>query len=72
MKTKKVGSTGRFGVRYGKRIREAVLLVEKKQRQKQLCPFCKRPCAKRLVKGIWNCKKCGKKFTGGAFYLETV
>jgi len=70
MATKKVSSAGRFGVRYGKRIREAVISVEKKSKKKQKCPFCQRLSAKRVSKGIWHCKKCDKRFTGGAYYLE--
>ena len=70
MATKKVGSAGRFGVRYGKRIRNAVITVEIRQKQKQICPFCKRPTAKRMAKGIFECKKCHKRFTGGAYFLE--
>ena len=70
MATKKVGSAGRFGVRYGKRIRNAVITIEKKQKQKQTCPYCKRPTAKRMAKGIFECKKCFKRFTGGAYFLE--
>jgi len=68
--TKKIASAGRFGVRYGKRIREAVVSVEKKQKQKQICPYCHKKTAKRMSKGIWRCKKCKKKFTGGAYFLE--
>jgi len=68
-KTKKVSSTGRFGVRYGKKIREEVLLVERRQKQKQKCPFCKKN-VKRLAKGIWQCNKCKKKFTAGAYYIK--
>jgi len=70
MKTKKVAQAGRFGVRYGKNVRVAVVKVEKKQRTKQQCPYCKKPTAKRVAKGIWGCKFCGKKFTGGAYYLK--
>jgi large subunit ribosomal protein L37Ae len=69
MKTKKVSSTGRFGVRYGKRIRESVLSIENKQRKRQECPYCKRLAAKRVGKGIWECRKCKKKFTGGTYFL---
>lgn len=70
MATKKVLSAGRFGSRYGKKIRVSLISVEKKQRKKQICPHCKKPTAKRVAKGIWSCKFCGKKFAGGAFYLE--
>ena len=67
-RTKKVGSTGRFGVRYGKRIRQLVLDIEKKQKIKHKCPFCKKLNVKRLAKGIWECNKCNKKFTGKAYF----
>lgn len=70
MATKKVSSAGRFGTRYGKRIRNAVITIEQKQKQKQICPYCKRPSAKRMAKGIFECKKCDKRFTGGAYFLE--
>ena len=68
--TKKVGSAGRFGVRYGKTIRKKVAEVEKKQKRKQKCPYCLKLRAKRLATGIWYCDKCKTKFTGGAYYLE--
>ena len=69
-KSKKSKSAGRFGARYGKKVREKLVKVEVKQRRTQKCPFCNKVSVKRVSKGIWECKKCGKKFTGGAFYLE--
>jgi len=70
MATKKVGSTGRFGARYGKTIRQRILAVEKRQKKKQICPYCKRPTAKRLALGIFLCKKCKSKFTGNAYDIQ--
>ncbi|HIH14269.1 MAG TPA: 50S ribosomal protein L37ae [Nanoarchaeota archaeon] len=67
MKTKKVGSTGRFGARYGLRIRKQVLDIERNQRQKQKCPFCLKFTVKRLSKGIWECGHCSIKFAGRAY-----
>jgi len=67
--TKKVGSTGRFGPRYGKRIRTKIINVEKQQKQKQKCPYCNRPTAKRLSTGIYKCTKCSSKFTGKAYIV---
>jgi len=67
---KKIGTAGRFGVRYGKRIRELVSSVERKQRKKQKCPYCKKLSSKRLSKGVWLCKSCNKKFASRAYYLE--
>jgi len=66
-KTKKVASTGRFGVRYGKRIRQRVIDIEKRQRKPQKCPSCHRFSVKRLAAGIWQCKKCNLKFAGKAY-----
>ena len=69
-KLKKVGSAGRFGARYGKRVRAKLSKVEKKQRVKQKCPFCEKLGVKRIATGIWNCPKCKKKFASNAYYLD--
>lgn len=69
-KTKKVGPTGRFGSRYGKKVRERVLKIEKKQRQRHICPSCKMKYVKRVAAGIYVCKKCGTKFASAAYYPE--
>ena len=69
MATKKVGSAGRFRAGYGKSVREKLANLEVKQRVKQVCPFCKRT-AKRLSNGIWQCKKCSKKFASDTYYLN--
>jgi len=68
MSTKKVGSTGRFGPRYGLKIRKKVLAIEKKQKKKHECPRCHKLQIKRLAKGIWLCKKCTYKFAGRAYW----
>ncbi|MEK6917382.1 MAG: 50S ribosomal protein L37ae [Nanoarchaeota archaeon] len=68
-KSKKTKSAGRFGARYGKRVRDRVVKVEQKQRKKQKCPFCGKLGVKRTSKGIWHCKKCGKKFASNTYYL---
>ena len=68
-KTKKTKAAGRFGVRYGRRVRTKIADVESSQRKKQACLFCD-GVAKRLSKGIWQCKKCNKKFAGHAYYIK--
>jgi len=70
MVTKKVGTTGRFGSRYGKKIRTKVLEVEKKQRKRQLCPYCDRARVRRVAAGIFLCGKCGAKFTNDAYAVR--
>jgi large subunit ribosomal protein L37Ae len=69
-KLKKVKAAGRFGARYGRSVRAKLAGVEEKQRVKQNCPYCKKFGVKRLSKGIWSCKKCGKKFASDVYYLN--
>ena len=69
MRTKKVKAAGRFGARYGTRVRRKIAEVESIQRKKQECIFCK-GTVKRVSTGIWQCKKCNKKFAGHAYYLK--
>ncbi len=70
MATKKVSSAGRFGARYGKRLRQKTVAIEKVQKRLHKCPYCLRDCARRLSVGIWYCKKCGSKFTSKAYKVE--
>ncbi len=70
--TKKVGSTGRFGQRYGVGVKKRVLKVEQKQNLPKVCPFCSFSKIKREAAGLYNCRKCGSKFTGGAYEPETL
>ncbi len=69
-KLKKTKSAGRFGARYGKRVRTKLVKVETRQRVKQKCPFCEKLGVKRLSKGIWQCSKCNKKFASDTYYLD--
>jgi large subunit ribosomal protein L37Ae len=67
--TKKVASAGRFGARYGRRLRKKIINVESQQRKKQKCPYCSREAAKRVAMGIFECRKCNSKFTGRAYVV---
>ena len=67
MATKKVGSSGRFGARYGRRLRQKVTEIEKKLKQWHKCPYCNKERVKRLAAGIWCCRSCDSKFTGKAY-----
>lgn len=69
-KSKKTKSTGRFGSRYGKRVKDRVVKVEEKQRAKQKCPFCGKIGVKRKAKGIWECPRCEKRFASNTYYLD--
>ena len=65
--TKKVGSAGRFGARYGLKIRKKVWEIETIQKQKHKCPDCFKFTLKRIAAGIWLCDACGNKFAGRAY-----
>ena len=67
-RTKKVGSAGRFGVRYGRKVKLKICQLE--QAKKFTCPDCKKPVLKREVSGIWTCRKCGLKMAGKAYKPE--
>ena len=64
---KKVGSSGRFGARYGRVARRRVAEIEKEMRNAKLDG----DDVKRVGTGIWVNKETGEKFTGGAYRPET-
>ena len=70
-KTKKVGSTGRFGPRYGSQLKKRFLKVEQNMHATHRCPNCASQTVKRKSVGIWICKKCGLNFAGGAWVPVT-
>jgi len=70
-RTKKVGPAGRYQARYGVRSRTQVRNVEIIQRSKHICPTCGHQKVKRVSAGIWQCRKCQAKFTGGAYIPQT-
>jgi large subunit ribosomal protein L37Ae len=66
-RTKKVGAVGRFGPRYGVRIRRRILEVEVEQRKRHQCPRCAAYSVRRRGTGVWACRRCGLVFAGGAY-----
>jgi len=70
VKTRKVGSTGRFGVRYGLRIRKNVLAIDKLKQSQKKCPSCLKNSIRRQAAGIWVCKACGLKVAGRAYQVS--
>lgn len=71
-KRNKVGSTGRFGPRYGTRIRQRVLSVEKRTKADHECPECESKKVKRVGSGVWKCSRCGTKFAAKAYTPEVT
>lgn len=66
-KRKKIGIAGKFGSRYGVKIRKQVHKIETGKRQRHPCPNCMNRSVKRVCTGIWKCKRCGTTFAGGAY-----
>ncbi len=70
-RTKKVGTSGRFQSRYGVKSRTIVREIESQQRQNHPCPSCGALNVHRTSTGIWQCRKCGYTFAGGAYMPTT-
>jgi large subunit ribosomal protein L37Ae len=70
-RTKKVGSAGRFGPRYGSTVKKRWLEMENLRKSSYICPRCHHVSVKREHPGIWKCRKCGFEFVGDAYSPET-
>jgi large subunit ribosomal protein L37Ae len=70
-RTKKVGPTRGLGARYGATVRKRYIKIVTELRKKHICPQCGLQRVKRVSVGVWECKKCGFKFTGGAYIPMT-
>ncbi|MFX0047010.1 MAG: 50S ribosomal protein L37ae [Candidatus Hermodarchaeota archaeon] len=72
-KTKKTGISATFGARYGANVRKKWRLIMENQKGGRLkCPRCEtRGSISRISTGVWHCKKCNAKFTGGAYDTQT-
>lgn len=70
-KRSKGGPSGRFGARYGVRVRRRVDEIEEEQRQDHGCPECGAEKVNRVSTGIWRCRRCDHTFAGGAYMPTT-
>lgn len=62
-----LGSTRRFGPRYGRTVKHKLAKIEKLHRARHTCPYCSRQTAKRKSAGIWHCSKCDSTFAAKAY-----
>lgn len=65
------GSIKRFGARYGRGVKLKFGTIEAEQRRDHPCPYCRTVRVRRVAAGIWECRKCGAKFTGRAYTVGT-
>ncbi|MEM0058305.1 MAG: 50S ribosomal protein L37ae [Candidatus Bathyarchaeia archaeon] len=70
-RTKKVGPTRGLGARYGATVRKRYTKIVTELRKRHKCPQCGLPRVKRISVGVWQCRKCGFTFTGGAYTPTT-
>ena len=66
-RTQKLGATAKYGSRYGVSVRRRAGAALKKKSRNYTCPVCHYQKVTRQVAGIWECKKCGHKFSGGVW-----
>jgi len=66
-RTKKVGPTRGFGARYGSSVRKRYVKVTSDVKKAHKCPQCGTESVRRQSVGVWNCRKCGFTFSGGAY-----
>ena len=70
-KGRKTRSAGRFGTRYGRKIRKLIADIEDRSKRKYDCPQCGRTKVRREGTAIWRCTKCGYTFAGGTYVPVT-
>ena len=70
-RTKKAGTAGRFGARYGVVVRNRIKTIEAHQKMRHECPVCHHISVKRVSAGIWECSRCNTKFAAGAYTPNT-
>ncbi len=66
-RTQQVGVVGRYGPRYGVRIRRRVQEIDESVRASHVCPKCQAQAVRRRSSGVWQCRHCGHVFAGGAY-----
>ncbi len=69
-RTKKVGSTGWMGPRYGIRIRRRVLEIDRSAGKRAPCPRCSTVTLARVASGIYECRRCGTRFASNAYVFQ--
>ncbi len=66
-RTKKVGSTGWMGPRYGIKIRRRVQDIDRTMRADYACPKCSTLTVRRVASGLFECRRCERTFASDAY-----
>ena len=61
----------RLRTRGGMSVRKQWTRITMEKRRNHKCPRCSSPSVKRDHVGVWDCSKCGLRFTGGAYQPST-
>lgn len=56
-----------MGARYGATVRKRYIEIVSSLRREHKCPQCGVVAVKRRSVGVWECRKCGFTFAGGAY-----
>lgn len=67
MRAKKLGPVARYGARYGVRIRQRILEIEREAARDRTCPRCGTAKLKRVSTAIFQCSHCKYKFAARAY-----
>jgi len=70
-KKSKVGISGKYGTRYGSKLRKQVQTYEILKRMKYTSPFSGKNSIRRKAAGIWYDKSTGRTIAGGAWEFST-
>ncbi|MBS7622518.1 hypothetical protein KEJ39_02425 [Candidatus Bathyarchaeota archaeon] len=70
-RTRRTGLGGGLATRYGTAPRRQHIEVIARMRRRHECPQCQRTAARRLSVGLWECRRCGFQFAGGAYTPST-
>jgi len=63
--------TAMIRTRGGLSVRRRWISIVAKMRERHTCPRCGMKAVKRVSVGVWECRKCGFKFSGGAYTPST-
>lgn len=66
-RTKKVGSTGWMGPRYGIRLRRRVQDIDRVMRADYQCPKCSTVSVHRVSSGLFRCRRCERTFASDSY-----